>query len=90
METESDVSTTRSELEIEQSTDQNPAGPTVLSPNSANRLLNEMMDTIGIQKDQLINFIEEREILTINAFNGSTLSQKDEFVESFWYYKNYN
>lgn len=47
------------------------------------------MGTIGIQKNQLINFIEKKEILTINTFNGSTLNQKDEFVESFWYYKTY-
>lgn len=47
------------------------------------------MGTIIIQKDQLVNFIENRRVFKINAYNSTTIGQKDEFVERFWYYKKF-
>ena len=40
--------------------------------------------------DKLVDLIENNAVIKVNAFNSADQEEADQFVQRFWYWRNYN
>lgn len=61
------------------------------SANSGTGGRKSLIESVVVaSSDKLVDLIENNAAIKVNAFNGADQEEADQFVQRFWYWRNYN
>lgn len=58
--------------------------------NPGSPLRKSLIDAVKDESNQIMDMIENAPIVKVNAFNGADQEEADQFVQSFWYWRDYS